>query len=106
LRRNIRIRRSSAKLDYLKLGPFKIEEKIGPLNYRLKLLESIRRIYIIFYVSLLEKVPKNAEIATNIEIEEETENEYKVEAILASNKISGKPHYLVKWRGYDTSENI
>jgi hypothetical protein len=88
------------------LGLFEIEEKIGLLNYRLKLPENIRRIYIIFYILLLEKVPKNAEIATNIKIEEETENEYKVEAILASNKISGKPYYLVKWRGYDTSENI
>jgi hypothetical protein len=39
----------------------------------------MRRIYVIFYVLLLEKAPKNAEIATNIEIEEETENEYKVE---------------------------
>jgi hypothetical protein len=44
----------------------------------------------------LEKAPQNAEIATNIEIEEETENEYKVEAILATERISGQPHYLVK----------
>jgi hypothetical protein len=96
LRRNIRTRRPSAKLDHLKLGPFKIIEKTGPLNYYLKLPNSIRRIYIIFYVLLLEKAPKNAEIATNIEIEEETENEYKVERILDTNKISRKPYYLVK----------
>jgi hypothetical protein len=42
----------------------------------------MRRIYIIFYILLLKKVPKNAEIATNIEIKEETENEYEVEKIL------------------------
>jgi hypothetical protein len=96
LRRNIRTRRSSAKLDYLKLGLFKIEEKTGPLNYRLKLPESIRRIYAIFHISLLEKAPRNAEVATNVEIEEETENEYKVEEILVTNKVSRKPHYLVK----------
>jgi hypothetical protein len=54
----------------------------------------------------LEKALKNAEIATDVEIEEETENEYEVEEILGINKISGKPYYLVKWRGYDTSENI
>jgi hypothetical protein len=54
---------------------------------------------------LLEPAPKNAEIATNIEIEEETENEYEVEEILNLERISGKPHYLVKWKGYDTSEN-
>ena len=96
MRRNIRTRRPSTKLDHLKLRPFEIDEKLGPVNYRLKLPDSIQRIYITFYVSLLEKAPKNAEIATNIEIEEETENEYKIEAILVTNKISRKPHYLVK----------
>ena len=105
MRRNIRTRRPSAKLDHLKLGPFKIEEKTGPLNYRLKLPNSIRRIHATFYILLLEKAPRNAEIATNIEIEEETENEYEVEEILAMNKVSGKPHYLVKWKNYGTSEN-
>jgi hypothetical protein len=96
LRYNIRTRRPSAKLDHLKLGLFKIIEKIGPLNYRLKLPNSIRRIYIIFYILLLEKAPNNAKIATNIKIEEETENEYKVEDILDTNKISRKPYDLVK----------
>jgi hypothetical protein len=36
----------------------------------------------VFYILLLEPIPKNAEIATNIEIEEETKNEYKVKEIL------------------------
>jgi hypothetical protein len=53
-------------------------------------------IYIIFYTLLLEKAPKNAEVATNIEIEEETENEYKVKEILDINKISRRLYYLVK----------
>jgi hypothetical protein len=96
LRRNIRTRRPSAKLDHLKLGLFKIDEKLGLVNYRLKLPESIRRIYITFYVSLLEKAPRNAEVATNVEIEEEIENKYEVEKILRVKKVSGKTHYLVK----------
>jgi hypothetical protein len=96
LRRNIRTKRPSAKLDHLKLGLFKIKEKTGLLNYRLKLLDSIQRIYITFYILLLEKAPKDAKIATNVEIKEEIENEYKVEQILDISKISGKPHYLVK----------
>jgi hypothetical protein len=96
LRRNIRTRQPSAKLDHLKLGLFKIKEKTGLLNYRLKLPNSIQRIHITFHVSLLEKAPNNAEIATNIKIEEETENEYKIRDILVISKISGKPHYLIK----------
>lgn len=105
LRRNIKTKRPSMKLDHLKLGPFTIEEKRGPVNYRLKLPDSMRRIHPVFHVSLLEPAPKNAEIATNVEIEDETENEYEVEEILNCDRISGRPHYLVKWRGYDTSEN-
>jgi hypothetical protein len=36
----------------------------------------------VFYISLLKPVLENAELAINIEIAEETENEYKVEEIL------------------------
>jgi hypothetical protein len=35
LRRNIKTKRPSQKLDHQKLGPFVIEEKLGPVNYRL-----------------------------------------------------------------------
>jgi hypothetical protein len=65
----------------------------------------MKRLYLVFYISLLEPAPENAKIATNIQIEEESEDEYKVEEILDRQRISGKPHYLVKWKGYDTSEN-
>ena len=60
LRRNIKTKRPSSKLNHLKLGPFKIEEKIGPVNYRLKLPNSIRRIHLTFHISLLKPAPKNA----------------------------------------------
>jgi hypothetical protein len=105
LRRNIKTKRPSSKLDHLKLGPFEIEEKTGPVNYRLKLPDSMRRMHATFHISLLETAPENAELATNVEIEEETENEYEVENVLSMKRVSGKPHYLVKWKGYDTSEN-
>jgi len=44
----------------------------------------------------LEPTPKNAKIATNVEIKEETEDEYEVKEILNSERISGRPYYLVK----------
>ena len=68
-------------MDYLRLGPFKIEEKLGLVSYRLKLPNSIKKIYLVFYISLLELILENAKLAINIEIEE-TKNEYKVEKIL------------------------
>ena len=106
LRRNIKIKRSSSKLDYLKLELFEIEEKTEPVNYRLKLPDSIQRIYPMFYISLLESVPENARFATNIEIEKKTENEYKIEKILSIKRVNRRFHYLVKWKKYDISENI
>ena len=59
LRRNFIINRLSSKLDYKKVGPFKIEEVILDTNYKLS-LPLIIRIYPIFYISLLELVLKNA----------------------------------------------
>jgi hypothetical protein len=33
LQKNIKTKRPSRKLDHLKLGPFLIKEKLGPINY-------------------------------------------------------------------------
>ena len=96
MRRNIKTKRPSNKLDHLRLGPFEIKEKLGLVNYRLKLPDSMQKLYLVFYISLLEPALKNAKLATNIEIKEETENEYIVEKVLEMKRISGKPHYLVR----------
>jgi hypothetical protein len=60
LRKNVKTKRLSSKLDHKKLGPFKIKRKTGPINYELN-LPSIMRIYPVFHISLLEKAPLNAE---------------------------------------------
>jgi hypothetical protein len=53
LRRNIKIIRSSNKLDYKKFGPFKIKRNIKNISYEFYLLFTIR-IYPVFHISLLE----------------------------------------------------
>lgn len=53
LRRNIKSKKPSKKLDVVKLGPFKIRRKKGLVSYELELPKSIR-IYLVFYISLLE----------------------------------------------------
>jgi hypothetical protein len=40
------------------------------------------KIHLVFYISLLEPVLKNVKITRNIEINNDTEQEYKVEQIL------------------------
>ena len=59
LRKNIKTKRPSDKLDYTKLGPFKINKKLGLVIFRLELPQHIR-IHPVFYISLLEPAPRNA----------------------------------------------
>ena len=58
LRKNIKTRQSSDKLNYIKLEPFKIIEKLELVMFKLELLLYIR-IYLVFYILLLEKVLEN-----------------------------------------------
>ena len=70
LRRNIKIKRPNDKLDHTKLGPFKISKKLRLVIYKLEIPEGIR-IYLVFYISLLEPVLRNAKpglVEINIEI--------------------------------------
>ena len=53
LHKNILSRRLSKKLNYIKLGPFKIKKKIIEVNYKLDLLAKIK-IYLVQYIAMLE----------------------------------------------------
>jgi hypothetical protein len=94
--RNIKTKQLSMKLNHQKLGPFKIEEQLGPVGYKLKLPKSMK-IHPNFHVLLLEKAPDNAETPDNVELDENTtKEEYKVKRILQMKKFSGRTKYLVK----------
>jgi hypothetical protein len=97
LRKNIKIKRPSSKLDFTKLGLFEIEEKKRPLNYKLRLPEETR-LYLVFYIALFEpahpKTPLQTDI-TGIDPEFEIPS-YNVEKILDMRIISNRPYYLVK----------
>jgi len=55
LHKNFKLRRLSKKLDYIKIGLFKIAEKISEVTYRLNLLVKIK-IYLTQYIAMLEPV--------------------------------------------------
>ncbi len=88
---NIHTKQSNDKFDFKKIGLFLIKEKINDLVYELILSEEMR-IHPRFYMSFLESMLAIAK--------------YKVETILDYRGNIGKEEYLVKWKGYNITENI
>ena len=100
VRKNIKTKRPSNKLDHTKLGPFRITKKIGKVNYRLNLLENMR-IHNVFYISLLELALAEALEPGPVEISpDDQEPMYEVDYILKHRNIKGETCYLVYWKGY------
>lgn len=103
LRRNIKTKRPSEKLDFKKIGPFKIAEVISETNYRLSLPKTMR-IHPIFHISLLEPAAEDTPIDTQLEVETD-QHEYEVEKIIDGKKTRRGPQYLVQWKGYPPEDN-
>jgi len=68
LTKNLKTKRGSKKLDYVKVGLFLIAEKKSNLNYQLELPKDAR-IYLVFYISLLELADANATLQTTFYFE-------------------------------------
>ena len=104
LRRYIKTKRSNDKLDFKKLRLYRILERIGPVNYRLKLPVK-SKLHPIFHVSLLEPA-KGTHTPDAMEIQPEHKtNKYKIEKILDERQVRNQKQYLVKWFEYPSSEN-
>jgi hypothetical protein len=83
-------------LDYKKLELFKIDKKVKPVNYKLKLLNTMR-IHLIFYISLLELVPDRVLNTLYTEAEPINPNTiYEIEKILDYKYIRETLYYLIK----------
>jgi hypothetical protein len=84
-------------LNVVKLGLFKILRQKGLVNYELELPKRIR-IYLVFYISLLELVTLDAILQQDVrdidlEIQEPI---YQVDKILRIRTIRGQKQYLVR----------
>lgn len=105
LRRHIKTSRPSSKLDFKKLGPFKITEKIGKLAFRLQ-LPTTMEVHDVFHVSLLEKFVPNRFVERSLPdppapvVRPDGVETYVVESILNSRITRGKLDYFVHWQGY------
>jgi hypothetical protein len=99
----IKTQRPTGKLDYKRLGPFKIIQAIGNRAFKLELPPSMK-IYPVFHVSLLElhqpdRIPgREPEPLPPVIINQK--EEYEVEQIIDSRLHRNKLQYLVHWKGY------
>jgi len=94
LRKNIKTKRPSKKLDHTKLGPFRIKDKLGTVTYRLELPKDMK-IHPVFHVALLEPAPRNVKLAESVPLDDDMDvYDYQMERVLGARLIHGKPHFL------------
>ena len=109
--RNIRTLRPSKKLDYKKLGPFKVLAQINPVAYRLELPLSLSRLHPVFHVSLLEPVylsgipGRSQDPPPPVSVDSSSTPSFEVADILDVRVFRNRLEYLVTWKGFGPSDN-
>jgi len=93
LRRNIKTKKSSNKLNHMKLKSFEILEEKKSINYELN-LSTFMKIHSVFHIFLLKSADSNTSIQTkSSEINSKSQNvKYKVENILNQQIIKDQSH--------------
>jgi hypothetical protein len=107
---NISTSRPSKKLDWKRLGPFKVVKRIGLQAYQLALPPTMRQLHNVFHVSLLDLVrstslaPRLPPAPPALYVKDDQEY-YEIEDILDSHRDGRRLKYLIKWKGFPGSEN-
>lgn len=106
--KHVSTQRPSKKLDWKRLGPYRITESIWKVAFQLKLPKTMR-IQNVFHVSLLSLHKLNTIPGQSFKepppvVTEEGKEEWEVKCILDSRKSHRQLQYLVKWVGYPPSE--
>jgi len=101
---NIHVKQRSKKLNNKSIKSFEIKRNIKGLSYELDLLKKMQ-IHSVFHAFMLQCCNQFI-LLQIIKTFVELNKEYQVENILEKWMISGKTHYLIKWKRYNTSENM
>ena len=105
---NVHTRQPSKKLDYKKIGQFKILARIGTSAYKLAFPPSMK-IHNTIHISLLKPYQDNRfllqiqEPSSPIQIE--GEDEHELDEIINSRLHYNKLQYRAKWKGYRPEED-
>ena len=70
LRKNVKIKRPSGKLNYTKLSPFMVKDKLRTVIYRLALPKDIK-IHLVFYISLLKPTLRNVKLIKLVPLDDD-----------------------------------
>ena len=101
----IKITRPYWKLNYKRLGRFKVLRRVGLHAYLLE-LPAIIKIHLVFHISLLkpcnsDPLPGQVQAENPFLIIVDKNNKWEIEEILNSRMHYQTPQYLVRWTGYD-----
>jgi len=91
LHKNFKSRRLSKKLDYIKIGLFKIIEKTLEVMYRLNLLAKMK-IYLVQHIVILEPVYKDLVLLAYKEdtYKGQEEDKWLLKRIISYKKVNNK----------------
>jgi hypothetical protein len=109
---NFRTKRPNKGLDHVKVGPFLIAKKNGPVTYTLDLPKD-SKIHPRFHVKRLEPADPATPLQRTFHYEPEEDTIFFVEDLKGYREFRGQDpqdsdlyqEWLVKWRGYPESEN-
>ena len=102
LYKDFKNRRSSKKLDYIKLRPFRIVIKILKVIYKLDLPVKMK-IYLVQYIIMLELAKGDVKpLLYEMDIYRgQEEDEWDVQKVIGYKDINEQKWYKVKWTGYN-----
>ena len=98
----------SRKLAPKRYGPFKITQKISGVAYRLE-LPTYLKVHNVFHIDLLTPYKETEQYGPSFSPPPpdliDGEEEQEIEAILDMRQRGNTRQYLIKWKGFPSSEN-